>query len=200
MIARNNIASITLFSLSLLIFSGCSQHYVAGNDSRQARAVPYTIVSSGNPNVDIASSTHYSFIPNMHETHGMLTLGGVPVKVFLEGAVNDAMNAKGYPFSRVTDKRSLLVGYQLALGKAGLGDQLSGQYGLQPGLTSTGLDAQHYEKGTLIITVTENRSGRIVLRSALQGFADLSIPAGVRQQRINDIVLRMLSGLPSRAN
>ncbi len=196
MIDRYNIISTILLSLSCLILSGCSQHYAVRNDGKQARAAPYTIVSSGKSSVNVALATTYTFVSDRHESHGVPTLGGIPIKVYIDTGVDRAMTAKGYRFVRIADEHSLLVRYQLALGDAQAGEQLGKRVGMQPGLPAGMPGVNHFEKGTLVITVTDNRSGRTALRSALEGFADLNIPARVRQQRINDIVKRMLSGLP----
>jgi hypothetical protein len=199
LIARNNITSIILCALFFIVLSGCSQHYVAGNDGKQARAAPYAILSSGSPGASVASASTFALMTDRHEAHGESTLGGIPVNVFLDSAINTVMSEKGYRSSRVVYEHSLLVDYQLALGNPRDAEQLGNRYGMQPGLKTADLDAQRYKKGALVITVTDNRTGQVALRSVLEGFADLDIPAEVRQQRFNDIVARMLSKIPSRA-
>ena len=73
------------------------------------------------------------------------------------------------------------------------------RYGVQPGLAGASPDPGRYEKGTLIITVVDRRSGLVAWRSALQGFASQNISEETRRERINDIVTRMLAGIPARA-
>ena len=91
-----------------------------------------------------------------------------------------------------------MVDYRVALGNPLEDERLSRRHGVQPGLQAGTPDASRYEKGTLVVNVVDNSHGRTVWSSALQGFADLDIPAHVRQQRINEIVARMLAGFPDR--
>ena len=83
MIARYNPISIILLSLFFSTLLGCTQHYASGNDGKQARVVPYTIVSSGKPNANVALATTYTFASNNRDSHGAPTLDGIPIKAYI---------------------------------------------------------------------------------------------------------------------
>lgn len=185
--------------IAFVILSGCSQTDVKQDLANQVRAVPYSIATSGDPDVDLHRASTYTWMPGMHEIHGTPSLRGVSVRNLLEAAINNAMTAKGYRFIPDAATNGLLVGYQVMLGDSTGDDRAEQRLGVNPGLTMTSPDATRYAQGTLVITVVDNQTGRTAWRSALQGFADLDIPANVRRQRINAIVTRMLAAFPARA-
>ena len=79
------------------------------------------------------------------------------------------------------------------------GEEISDRFRIQPGLNVQAPDDIRYEKGTLVVDITDVKSGRAVWRGALQGFADLAISRDDRQGRLNDMVAFMLARIPVRA-
>ena len=69
---------------------------------------------------------------------------------------------------------------------------------MQPGLNLNSPDPARYQKGTLVIEVTEKSTGRTAWRSALQGFAVRELGDTERRQRIGLMVDRMLAGMPGK--
>jgi hypothetical protein len=128
MSTRYKVTSIILLSVFLFIISGCSQHYIAELDSKQARTVPYTIVSSGKPGANVASAPAFALMTDRHEIYGEPTLGGIPVNVFLDSAIGIAMTGKGYRLAKVEVEHILLVGYQIVLGNTQEGEQIGSHY------------------------------------------------------------------------
>ncbi len=179
--------------IAFILVTGCSQHGTRSDVARPSQAAPYAIVSSGIPETGIPSASTYSWAPDMRAGNALPILGGVPVNGYVETAIGKTLAAKGYRFTGAGNAQGLSVAYHVALGDSW---QAGGRYGMHPGLAMTPSDMQHYEKGTLVIVVFDSTAGRQAWRSALQGFADLDIPADVRQQRINDIIGRMFEGFP----
>ena len=199
MIARKWTLYLLTLCTSMLVLTGCSQPGVAKDTAARERAVPFTIVASGDSTADIGSATTYAWKPDMHAVHGAPRLGDVPVAELLEDAISGAMNKKGYRHTGPRDAGDLQIGYLVAIGDAEAVRKMEDRYGVQPGLAVASPDPGRYEKGTLIITVVDRRSGLVAWRSALQGFASQNISEETRRERINDIVTRMLAGIPARA-
>lgn len=188
---------IPLYAFAVAL-SGCSQSDVVTDTVTRQPAIPFTIVASGDSNADIASATTYAWVPDMHAVHGTPRLAGVPIADMLEDAISDTMNKKGYRYGRTGGASDLHIGYLVMLGNAAATQKIEKRYGVQPGLAVASPDPNNYEKGTLIITVVDRRSGLVAWRSALQGFAGHDIPEASRRERISEIVTRMLAGLPAR--
>lgn len=199
MIERYRITLGIPLLISFLIVSACSQPEVR-EPAKQVRAAPYSIATTGDSEVAVNRASTYSWAPATRATRGQAYLGGAPADQYLETALGHTLAAKGYRYSGTADEYGLLVAYRVVLGDKTDSIQPGSQYGINPGLTAATPDGDHYAKGALVITVLDNKTGRTAWRSALQGFADLDIPAHVRQQRINAIVASMLAGFPSRTH
>ncbi len=196
----HRVSNYLRYSLTVVMFNlvACSQPTVKQDTAPQVRTAPYTIATSGDPSIDLRHAATYSWQPDMHAIHGTPTLRGVPVRNLLEAAINNALAAKGYRFVPVAAADGLLVGYRVILGDTASDERVVQELGLDPGMRTTSPDATRYTRGTLVISVIDKRTGRTAWRSSLQGFADLDIPASLRQQRIYNIVANMLAGLPAR--
>lgn len=189
---------IPLYAFAVAL-SGCSQSDVVTDTVTRKPAIPFTIVASGDSKADVASAATFAWVPDMHEVHGTPRLGEVPIADMLEDAISGTMNKKGYRYGQTSGASVLHIGYRVVIGDAAASRKIEDRYGVQPGLAVASPDPNQYEKGTLIITVTDRRSGLVAWRSAMQGFAGQDIPEASRRKRINEIVTRMLAGVPPRA-
>ena len=109
------------------------------------------------------------------------------------------MTSKGYEYTWRSRQADLQVGYVVILDGALSDKELNSRYGIQPSLNLQAPDSVRYEKGTLVIDITDRKTGRSVWRGALQGFADLHLSKEDRQDRLNDMVRFMLARFPARA-
>lgn len=58
------------------------------------------------------------------------------------------------------------------------------------------VDVYQYQQGTLILDVIDSRSKQLIWRSFAQGAIDPYAPTEKREQRLNDVVGRMLANFP----
>lgn len=192
--------SVCLYVSLVVILSGCGQANIKQDPATGMRTVPYSIATSADLGADVIKASTYTWLPGMHTVHETPSLSGVPVRHYLESAINNAIAAKGYRFSSMAAADTLLVGYRVILGETTDATQPARDMGVSPGLVSASPDTERFERGTLVILIVDNLTRRTLWRSALQGFADMDIPADVRQRRINEIVASMLAGFPARTH
>ncbi|MBZ0159316.1 MAG: DUF4136 domain-containing protein [bacterium] len=58
------------------------------------------------------------------------------------------------------------------------------------------VDVYQYQQGTLILDVIDSKSKQLIWRSVAQGVIDPSAPIEKREQRLNDVVTKMLADFP----
>ncbi|MBZ0167936.1 hypothetical protein MELA_00958 [Candidatus Methylomirabilis lanthanidiphila] len=58
------------------------------------------------------------------------------------------------------------------------------------------IDVYQYQEGTLVLDVIDSHSKQLIWRSVAQGVIDPSAPIEKREQRLNDVVTRMLADFP----
>ena len=69
-------------------------------------------------------------------------------------------------------------------------------FGINPGLPSQGPKGPSYEKGTVIIDVSDVDAHKSLWRSAMQGYVNLDLPASERKERIKRVVSMMFNSFP----
>ena len=69
-------------------------------------------------------------------------------------------------------------------------------FGINPGLPSQSPSGQSYDKGTLIIDVSDKTTRRSLWRSAMQGYVTLDISEKERRERIRLLVEKMFRSFP----
>jgi len=112
-----------------------------------------------------------------------------------KGIVN-ALIGKGYQFSENASEADYTINYTAALESALSDDEALQTFGVLPGLVVRKDSTQNVEKGTLVIDVINQTTGRMHWRSSGQTLAKLEqMPLQQRQQRINKFIKMMLSDL-----
>jgi Domain of unknown function (DUF4136) len=190
-----------LFFLSVMIImllAGCAQQKPAMTGAMRARPMPFTVVSTMDTQADVTSAASFGWNPRMREILTDPHEGDIPDREALEKAITNAMTSKGYEYTWRARQGDLQVGYVVILDGALSDKELNSRYGIQPSLNLQAPDSLRYEKGTLVIDITDRKSGRSVWRGALQGFADLHLSKEDRQERLNDMVMFMLGRFPAR--
>ncbi len=189
-------AGVLLVCSAALALTGCASDSGPAGNGPAERPLPFAIVTSGAADFSADIESSYYVEPVAGAARGAPVLGGIPAGVFIETAIDRVMTDKGYRPGAAAGSGGLAVAYHVVLGETAAGSPVDAGYGMRPGLAVEHPGQQHFEKGTLVLIVTDRASGRPAWRSALEGFARLDIPEPVRQQRINEIVARMLERVP----
>jgi len=144
----------------------------------------------------IANGTLFSWSPNLKGVYQDNRLDHVDMDNLLKQAIEKALVKKGYLFTQSAASANYTVTYTAALKSALSDDEVLQIYGAQPGLVSSRKTDKTAEKGTLIIDVMNQKTGRLHWRSIGQAIADLNeIPLQHRKQRVDQFVNFILSDL-----
>lgn len=190
-------ALTAVLAVTLLAAFGCSQQApVPGG----IQSLPFSVVATGDSGVDMRTASTFAWAREQQQTGEDQGHGNVPMDAMLQETIIATLQGKGYRYSAAPGEGDLLVTYRLSLHAAGAGQEPEGTYGnqLQPSLNLASPDPARYEKGTLVIEVTDRLSGRTAWRSALQGFAIPGLGEAERRQRLGLMVDRMLAGVPAK--
>jgi hypothetical protein len=190
--------SLPALLVLLLCLPGCSQQQPPISGAIRVQPMPFTAVSTMDPEADVSSATSFTWASRMKEIVGDPHEADIPDKETLENAISNALQEKGYEYTWRAGLADLRVGYLVVMNGAMSGKEINERFGIQPGLNLEAPDNVRYEKGTLVIDIKDTKTGRTVWRGALQGFADLRISKEERQQRLDDMVIFMLARFPAR--
>jgi hypothetical protein len=194
------LAALTaLFVAGMLVISGCSQQRPT-QAHHNIQSLPFSVVATGDSGVDMRNASTFAWARGLQQTGNDPAPGNAAVVVLLQEAIITAMQGKGYRFSAVPGEGDLVVHYKVTLDEPGTPREQTetDTDQLQPSLNLVSPDPGKYEKGSLVIELTERSTGIIAWRSALQGFANLELSDSERSQRIGLMVDRMLAGVPAK--
>ena len=187
---------ITLLALSLI---ACSQQQPESKSPAAVQAMPFNIVSAGDSRADVSRAVTFSWAQGMQVVSADPRMGDARLQALMREAISTVMAAKGYQPAAAGGPGDLQVGYIITLDNARTDSGIADAYGgVQASINVPNPDPALYEKGTLVIDIIDTDTGLTAWRSALQGFASFKISEEQRRQRINEMVQRMLSGLPDR--
>ena len=196
---RKYCLSLLAFLVIVSLLPGCSQPQPVMDRTVRVKPMPFTAVSTMDSTADVSSAVTFTWAPRMQEIHGDAHVDEVADKEMLENAIGNALRKKGYEYTWRAGLADLRVGYLVVMNGVLSNKEINDRYGVQPGLNLQAPDTVRYEKGTLVIDIIDVKTGRTAWRGALQGFADLEITKEVRQERLNDMVVFMLTRFPARA-
>lgn len=115
----------------------------------------------------------------------------------LKQGIEQEMQRKGYRKIAQTAQADVNISFVAALTSALDDNEIQRQYGLVPGLATSHINQQRYEKGTLIFDVVNPKTQQLAWRTAGQALATLEeMPLMARQQRIENFVKKLLEFLP----
>lgn len=196
---RHHIVLGALLAFGMLAVCGCSTHPPATAHDRLP-SLPFSVVATGDPAADIRNASTFAWDSGLQKTGAEQAPENVSMDTLLQAAISETLLAKGYRYSTVPGQGDLVVSYRVvpagALSNRELIDTSDLQ--LQPSLNLNSPDPARYEKGTLVIEVTDNSTGLSAWHSALQGFAVRELSARERRKRIGLMVERMLAGVPAK--
>jgi hypothetical protein len=190
---------LALLATALLAASACSQQQPTPAHGG-IQSLPFSVVATGDSGVDIQNASTFAWATSLQPASQDQNPGSIPVDALLQEAIIDNLQGKGYRYSAKPGEGDLIVTYRVELDSPGTGRESAEAAAeqLQPSLNITSPDPGKYEKGTLVIEVTERLTGLTAWRSALQGFAYRELSDAERRQRMRLMVDRMLAGVPAK--
>lgn len=188
---------VTGFLAAMLI--ACAQQKSKPEQAAQIQATPFSVVATGDSNFNASQAQTFSWSSHMQELTGVPRLHDVPLRDMLKESITANMNSKGYRYHGEQGAGDLVVGYSVSLDDAELNSDAARRSGVIPSLNFSTPDPEKFEKGTIVIEVTESATRIVVWRSALQGFSIIDLDDADRRKRLDGMVQRMLSGLPARS-
>lgn len=194
----NKCVLLSVISVLAISTFGCAQQQTSATDALRAQATPFSVVATGDSNFTAWRASTFSWSTVMQEIAGVPRLQGVPLRDMLTTSIADNMRSKGYRYSAEPGTGDLVVGYSVTLDDAETVSAAARERGVVPGLNFSTPDPEKFEKGTIVIEVTEAATGLVAWRSALQGFSIIELDDADRRKRLDGMVQRMLSGLPAK--
>jgi len=187
---------IILLSLACITLNACSvdpTKEVAENSLALART---SMVQKHYDDELIPNGTLFSWSPSLKGVYQDNRLDHVDMDNLLKQAIKNALVKKGYLFTENSITAAYTVTFTAALKSALSDDEVLRIYGAQPGLVPNRKADQTAEKGTLIVDVVNQKTGRLHWRSIGQALANLNeIPLQHRKQRVDQFVDFLLADL-----
>jgi hypothetical protein len=196
---RNQAVLTALLAASMLALCGCSMQPTPPAHGR-IPSLPFSVVATGDPAVDLEDASTFAWAQALQQNGEDKPGESVSMDTLLQAAISNSLQEKGYRYSDVPGEGDLIIGYHVLHDDVPADRETIDTDGvqLQPSLNLNSPDPSRYEKGTLVIEVTEKSTGLTAWRSALQGFAVRDLGVTERRQRIGLMVERMLAGMPAK--
>ena len=200
MISCNNTIRFFAVSMLALVMIGCAQQQTSSGQAATVQATPFSVVATGDSNFNASQAQTFSWSSSMQEVTGVPRLNDVALRDMLKDSISHNLNAKGYRYQGEQGPGDLVVGYSVSLDDSEMNSDAARRSGVIPSLNFSTPDPEKYEKGTIVIEVTQSANGIVAWRSALQGFSIIDLEDADRRKRLDGMVARMLSGLPAKNN
>jgi hypothetical protein len=200
MIPCDKMIRLLIASVLAAVLIGCSQQKSSATQAARIPATPFSVVATGDSNFDASQARTFSWSTGMQEVSGVPRLQDVPFRDMLKESITVNMNAKGYRYLGEQGTGDLVVGYSISMNDAEMNSDAARRSGVIPSLNFSTPDPEKFEKGTIVIEVTQSATRMVAWRSALQGFSIIELDEAERRKRLDGMVQRMLSGLPARSN
>ena len=200
MIPCNSYIRFFAVSMLALVMIGCAQQQTSSGQAATVQATPFSVVATGDSNFNASQAQTFSWSSSMQEVTGVPRLNEVALGDMLKDSISHNLNAKGYRYQGEQGPGDLVVGYSVSLDDSEMNSDAARRSGVIPSLNFSTPDPEKYEKGTIVIEVTQSANGIVAWRSALQGFSIIDLEDADRRKRLDGMVARMLSGLPAKNN
>ena len=185
-----------ILSLANIILSACSVDATKEDDVNSMFLNRTSMVQKHYDDEFIPKGTLFSWSPNLKGVYQDNRLNHVNMDRLLKKGIESTLVKKGYQFTENSESASYMVTYTAALKSALSDDEVLQIFGAHPGLVPRGKLDQKVEKGTLIVDVVNQKTGRLHWRSIGQALARLGeIPQQHRDQRMEQFIDFLLSDL-----
>ena len=180
--------------LSLITFlSACSTNTTQQNATPKIRPVSVQVRYDTQA---IPVGALFSWSPGLTGMYQDARLKHTNMDELLKKGIVNALIEKGYQFTENASGADYTIAYTAGLESALSDDEALQTFGVLPGLVVSKDSPQNVEKGTLVIDVINQTTGRMHWRGSGQTLAKLEqMPQQQRQQRVNQFIKMMLSDL-----
>lgn len=167
-------------------------------DQRLSTVMPSGLVDNTfttvmKPDLAFPVDTVFSWSPETSHFFNDSRLDNANIHELLRDSIENELMTRGY---RVADGSMYSISYVAALESALSDEDINAHFGINPGLSSKSSSAKSYEKGTVIIDVSDNKEHISLWRTAMQGYVNLEIPNHLRKKRVVDVVSAMFRDFP----
>ncbi|WP_455204099.1 DUF4136 domain-containing protein [Kaarinaea lacus] len=183
---------------ALLLLGGCVTKPVEPNESAKIRPTAMTIVSSFRSKARYYPGSRFALAAEPAHLDSDNRISGDAMSALIEEAIISSLQQMGYQYSNSTEAVDFLVAYQLAMGDANANAEIGKQEGVQPGLAGQNPDSGAYEKGTLVVDISQGSSKIPVWNGAIQAFVVIDLPEEERKVRVHNAVSRLLRGFATK--
>jgi len=149
-----------------------------------------TVMSS---DLSFPAGTYFSWSPGTSQFFDDPRLDNADIHELLRGSIEDELTSRGYLVSGESGYR---ISYVAALEKALSDDEINKYFGVDPGLPAQSVPERSYEKGTVIIDVSDPTTNKSLWRSAMQGYVELKLSRSARKDRVRSTVSSMFMSFP----
>lgn len=162
------------------------------DSERLYTAGTYTSVSA--PDMEFPANALFSWAPGKSRVYDDPRFKDVDLNTMLRSSIEESLASRGYHV--VQRGGSYEISFVAALERALSDAELDAQFGINPGLPTKVKTGQTYEKGTIIIDVSDPEAQRSLWRSAMQGYIAQKLSTRNRKERVRRIVEQMFNNFP----
>ncbi len=160
--------------------------------NRLQNAGTFTTVTS--PGLVFPPGSLFSWSEEKSRVYNDPVFGDIDLNKLLRESIEGEIVSRGH---RVEGRGGeYKVSYVAALERSLSDEELDKSFGINPGLPSQSRSGQSYEKGTIIIDVSDAVSTRSLWRAAMQGYVTLDLSEKARRERVSRIVGKMFRSFP----
>jgi len=184
-----------LLALSAIMMSACT---TTENQAQQGRVkIEPSIIAVSTPGTKIPQGTKFSWLPKAINLYKDERLDSTTIQYLVEQNIKSNLADMGFQFVESESAADYTIAYTAALESSLDDTAILRRFGLVPGNMRIPADNPMYEKGTLLIYAFDNKTGKVIWRSAVQAAVDFSLDKEERKERIEPIIRDMFRSLPT---
>ena len=154
------------------------------------------VVSVQDSDASVVIGSTFAWLPEAIRFYDDKRLKNAPVKSLIKNEIVKNIKAKEMIFVDSTNGANYVIAYTAAL-ESSLDDiAIIRRFGLLPGHSQVPKNDTNIEKGSLIIYVFNNKTDKIIWRSAAQVSVQFDMPAKEREQRVERVIGKMFQTFP----
>ena len=156
-----------------------------------------TMVTTGDLGFISDNTSRFAWHPSLENVVADERIDSEKVVRHMRASITQMMESKGYRLVSIDESPDLLIGFGLALESDMSDTEILMKAGLVAGLSTSGIDSEQYEKGSVLVALFKPKQLQPVWRVLAQGFTDFKQSGKQRQQRFDELISLMLGSIPS---